>query len=71
MEASNIDFNAFDQPFSSNVAKQLDEQFKDDAAYLRHEFIVPQKADLSSATAHGGILHRKSNHRILTMLRGS
>jgi hypothetical protein len=64
MEASDIDFNAFDQPFSSNVAKQLDEQFKDDGAYLRHEFNIPKKADLNCTPAHGGtfILKSKSKH---------
>jgi hypothetical protein len=54
MDACDIDFAAFDKPFSADVAAQLDQKFEADPAYLRDEFIIPKKADLNSSRARGG-----------------
>jgi hypothetical protein len=54
MEACDIDFAAFDKPFSADVAAQIDQKFKADPAYLRDEFIIPKKADLISSRARSG-----------------
>jgi hypothetical protein len=64
MDACDIDFGAFERPFSAEVANQLDDKFKADPAYLRDEFIIPKKADLNSSTTRGGTVTLNQTTRL-------